>query len=124
MTVWFYEAITMTISEIGERCEGVVRSGERNLGMTMEYAFASDLMSDVLTTDVHNLLLVTGLSNLQTIRTAEMADIFGIVLVRGKRASREMIELAEEQGIVIIETTWSMFRVCGLLFGSGLKPVF
>lgn len=114
----------MTISEIGERCEGVVRSGERNLGMTMEYAFASDLMSDVLTTDVHNLLLVTGLSNLQTIRTAEMADIFGIVLVRGKRASREMIELAEEQGIVIIETTWSMFRVCGLLFGSGLKPVF
>ena len=114
----------MTISEIGEKCSGVVRSGERNLGMTVDFAFASDLMSDVLTTDVHNLLLVTGLSNLQTIRTAEMADIFGIVLVRDKRATREMIELAEEQGIVIIETTWSMFRVCGALFGLGLKPVF
>lgn len=114
----------MTIGSIAEKCNGVVRSGERNLSLTMEYAFASDLMSDVLTTDVHNLLLVTGLSNLQTIRTAEMADIFGIVLVRGKKATLDMIELADEQGIVIIETPWSMFRVCGMLFGSGLKPVF
>jgi len=89
----------MTISEIAERCGGVVRSAERNLGLNVEYAFASDLMSDVLTTDVHNLLLVTGLSNLQTIRTAEMADIFGIVLVRGKKASQQMIELANEEGI-------------------------
>jgi hypothetical protein len=114
----------MTLSEIGSICGGVIRSGERNLGLKISFAFASDLMSDVLTTDVSNLVLVTGLSNLQTIRTAEMADIFGVVLVRGKKATKEMTELAEEQGIVIVETPWSMFRVCGTLFESGLKPVF
>jgi predicted transcriptional regulator len=114
----------MTIREIAARCEGRVISGERNLDMIMEHAFASDLMSDVLTTDVANLVLVTGLSNLQTIRTAEMADIFGVLLVRGKKATKEMVLLAEEQGIVVIETPWSMFRVCGTLFGSGLKPLF
>ena len=45
---------------------------------------ASDLMSDVLRYDVAQGLLVTGLANPQVVRTAEMADISAILLVRGK----------------------------------------
>ncbi len=114
----------MRISEVAKISGGIVITSPLNTGIEVDYAFASDLMSDVLTTDVHNLLLITGLANLQTIRTAEMADIFGIVLVRGKKATEEMKRLASEQGIVIIETDWSMFRVCGALNSAGLKPVF
>jgi ribulose 1,5-bisphosphate synthetase/thiazole synthase len=114
----------MVLSEVAEISGGRVITSHFNTGVEVEYAFASDLMSDVLTTDIHNLLLVTGLSNLQTIRTAEMADIFGIVLVRGKKATDEMKRLAGEHGIVIIETGWSMFRVCVALGSAGLKPVF
>jgi hypothetical protein len=58
-------------------------------------AFSSDLMSDVLTLDEDNILLITGLANLQLISTAEMADINAVLLARGKQASTEMIELAE-----------------------------
>ena len=35
----------------------------------VQCAFASDLMSDVLTLDCNGVLLVTGLCNMQTIRT-------------------------------------------------------
>jgi hypothetical protein len=48
----------------------------------VQCAFASDLMSDVLTLDCNGVLLVTGLCNMQTIRTAEMADVSCILFVR------------------------------------------
>lgn len=114
----------MVLSEAAKIAGGTVVTSPSNTGIEVDYAFASDLMSDVLTTDVHNLLLITGLTNLQTIRTAEMADIFGIILVRGKKATDDMKSLASEHGIVIVETEWSMFRVCSALSLAGLKPVY
>lgn len=114
----------VTLQHVAAIIDGRVVASPGSTGLVVEFAFASDLMSDVLTTDVHNLLLITGLTNLQTIRTAEMADIFGIVLVRGKKATAEMKSLANEHGIVLIETDWSMFRVCSVLSDCGLKPVF
>lgn len=87
-------------------------------------AFASDLMSDVLTLFEDHLLLITGLNTLQTIRTAEMADIRYVMLVRGKIPDERMIQLAEEQGISLLSTEYSMFRVSGILFAAGLDPVY
>jgi len=91
---------------------------------SIEYAFSSDLMSDVLTLDDGNILLITGLANIQLIRTAEMADIEVVLLARGKSATPEMIQLANENGLVILETSFSMFRTSGVLYANGLKPVY
>lgn len=92
--------------------------------MNFEYAFASDLMSDVLTTQTDGMLLLTGLSNLQTIRTAEMSDVQGIVIVRGKEITPDMIELAEENEIVLFACKNSLYKVSGILYEKGLKPLF
>jgi hypothetical protein len=91
---------------------------------SIEKGFCSDLMSDVLTLDTDKTLLITGTSNLQTIRTSEMADIRYILLVRNKKATEEMIKLAEESDIMIMESPYSSFRTCGLLYQAGVKPVF
>ena len=80
--------------------------------------YSSDLMSDVLTLDTDNLVLLTGLVNLQAIRTAEMADIKAIVFVRNKKASQEMIDLARENGICLLESPYSLFKSSGMLFQS------
>jgi len=53
-----------------------------------------------------------------------MADIHYIVLVRKKKASPEIIELARENNQVIIECEYSMFKSAGLLFKAGLKAVY
>ena len=90
----------------------------------VDTGFASDLLSDVLTLQTSNLVLLTGLANVQTIRTAEMADIYYIVLVRGKKATPEILELARENNQVIIECNFSMFKSAGLLFNAGLKAVY
>lgn len=95
-----------------------------NVSQIVETGFCSDLMSDVLTLDTEKMLLITGTANLQTVRTAEMADIHSILLVRNKKATEDMVQLAEEAGIIIIETPFSSFKCCGLLYNSGLKPVY
>ena len=86
--------------------------------------FASDLMSDVLTLDEEEVLLITGLCNIQTIRTAEMANIDVILFVRNKDVSEEMIELAMENDMVLLQSKFSMFKTVGLLYGAGMKPIY
>jgi len=114
----------MKIEELVKMVDAKLICGESKLNNEIKVAFASDLMSDVLRVDKNNILLVTGLANLQTIRTAEMADITYILFVRGKKASPEMIEIAEENGMLIMESEYSMFRCSGLLFQAGIKPIF
>jgi predicted transcriptional regulator len=94
---------------------------ERNLP---QYAFGSDLMSDVLTLDSQDILLITGLSNPQTIRTAEMADINTIIIARGKQITNEMIEIAKESDITLISSPYSLFKICGILYNAGLKAIY
>lgn len=115
---------TMTLQEVATIIDGKVLCGNDKLAQEVEYAFSSDLMSDVLTTQTDGMLLLTGLANVQAIRTAEMSDIQCVVVVRNKKVTQEMIDLACESGIVLIECKSSMFKASGLLFQHGLKPIF
>jgi predicted transcriptional regulator len=112
------------ISEILHLADARIIAGNANSDGDLNKAFSSDLMSDVLTLDEDNILLITGLSNVQLIRTAEMADINAVLLARGKQATREMIELAEENGLILMETPYSIYKVSGILYSNGLKEVY
>lgn len=114
----------MKISEILRFTDARIVAGALNSDKNLEKAFSSDLMSDVLTLDEDNILLITGLSNLQLVRTAEMADIHAVLLARGKQASSEMVELANENGIVLMETPFSIYKASGVLYSNGLREVY
>jgi len=88
----------------------------------VEYAFASDLMSDVLAFALAGALLITGLTNIQIIRTATMLDMTGIVFVRNKRPLEEAVTLAKKLDIPVLLCQMSMFETCGVLYQAGLKP--
>ena len=118
------ETSLLHLNKIVDLLNGEVLCGNSELDKTVSYGFASDLLSDVLTLVNTNVLLLTGLCNIQTIRTAEMAEINIIVFVRGKKVGADMCRLAKENNIVLIQTSYSMFRASGILYGAGLKPVF
>jgi hypothetical protein len=82
---------------------------------------ASDLMSDVLTTTGAGSLLLTGLTNAQVVRVAEVSDFVAVCFVRDKQPPAEVAQLAEERGIALLVTSLSMFESCGRLYGSGLR---
>jgi len=83
-------------------------------------ACGADLMSDALAFGENKGLLLTGLNNPQCIRTAEMMDIYCVMLVRGKEPDAGLVELANEKEIVVMKTDYSMYTSCGLLYQAGL----
>ncbi len=83
-------------------------------------AFGADLMSDVLCYDITHGLLITGLSNPQVVRTAEMGDVAAVLMVRGKIPSPETADLARQVSIPILGTEMTLFEVCGRLYQAGL----
>lgn len=114
----------MTLNDIVQLLEASVVCGNRFLNCEIKRAFAADLMSDVLRLNTEDMLLITGLANPQVIRTAEMSDINFILFVRNKKVSPEMLELAEENSIALLQCRQSMFKVCGELYRAGLSPVY
>ncbi len=86
-------------------------------------ACGADLMSDVLATSQPESILLTGLNNPQTIRTAQMADIRAIIFVRGKYPSPDVVEVAEREQIPLISSPHGMFELCGRLFSAGLPSL-
>ncbi|GAB1405102.1 MAG: hypothetical protein PHX54_05990 [Lentimicrobiaceae bacterium] len=114
----------MKVKDIVEILNARVVVGQNLLESEVELAFSSDLMSDVLTVETENLMLLTGLANLQTIRTAEMSDINKIIFVRRKKVNEEMKRLAEENDMILIECDYSMFKASGILYQHGVKPVY
>jgi hypothetical protein len=81
---------------------------------------AADLMSDVLAFGSEGMVLMTGLTNPQVVRTAEMAGINVVIFVRDKTPPPETIELAEDSGITVLITGYTMYEACGRLYKAGL----
>lgn len=71
----------MQVGNIAELLKAKVLTPKLDLSSEGNHAFASDLMSDVLIGDYHKTMLITGLSNLQSIRTAEMSDIREVISI-------------------------------------------
>jgi predicted transcriptional regulator len=88
----------------------------------IEKAYAADLMSDVLAFAWPGTLLLTGLTNVQIVRTAQMMDIPAVIFVRGKRPQEEAVALAKNVGMPLLISSMSMYETCGLLYKAGLSP--
>lgn len=110
----------MTLREIKELLDADVLVGESQLDREVATAFGADLMSDVLAFAKPGSLLITGLTNPQVVRTADVLDIAAIIIVRGKKPAPETIRLAEEMGIPILATKYILFETAGRLYSKGI----
>ena len=110
----------MKISTIRELLGAEVLCGADRLGDHVYSACGSDMMSDVLAYVKDQAVLLTGLMNTQVVRTAEMMDMRCIVFVRDKKPTPEIIELAEESGIVVMSSPKRLYEACGILYSNGL----
>ncbi|BER92151.1 MAG: hypothetical protein PWP60_819 [Candidatus Atribacteria bacterium] len=111
----------MTLREIKEILDAEVLAGEEFLDQEPVSACGSDLLSDVLAFTKERSVLLTGLTNAQVIRTAEMSDLVGIIFVRGKKPDSATIELANIKKIPLLATKLPMYEACGRLYMKGLK---
>jgi predicted transcriptional regulator len=110
----------MNLRDVQRILDAVLIAGENIDSVEIQMACGADLMSDVLTHIKTGSLLLTGLTNEQVVRTAEMANVKAICFVRGKRPTRETLELAGNKGLPVLATELPMFESCGRLYKEGL----
>ena len=112
----------MKLSRVQELLHAEIHAGAELIpDIEVKEACGSDLMSDVLAFVKDQGLLLTGLQNLQVVRTAEMMDMQAIVFVRGKTPNQEMIQVANRMNMVLMSTEMPMFAACGVLYAEGLE---
>jgi predicted transcriptional regulator len=114
------EELPLKLREVKDILEAEVIVGDDILDLEVKTAFGADLMSDVLAFAKAGSLLLTGLTNTQVIRTANVLDIAAIILVRGKNPSSETITLARELKIPILTTKYILFETAGRLYAKGI----
>ncbi len=110
----------MKLSEVKDILNAEVIVGEECLDMDVKTAFGADLMSDVLAFAKSGSMLLTGLTNTQVVRTANVLDIAAIILVRGKKPSSDTIQLATELKIPLLSTKFILFETAGRLYEKGI----
>jgi hypothetical protein len=86
-------------------------------------ACCADLMSDVLRFAQGNAMLITGLTNVHAVRTAEISGISLIIYICGKTPVEEVIEEASRVHINLLVSEMTMFEACGVLYANGLSEV-
>jgi predicted transcriptional regulator len=110
----------LKLSEVQKVLNARIIEGQDKMDREAESAFGADLMSDVLAFTRKKTLLLTGLTNVQVIRTADVSELSAIVFVRGKVPGAEIVEVAKECDIPLLLTDYTMFEACGILYKLGL----
>ena len=113
----------MTIADIVKILHAKVLCGADRMDRPATTACCSDLMSDVLAFVNEKTVLITGLTNPHVVRTADMLDLKCLVFARGKIPTDDILETADEQGLIVMTTKETAFTTCGLLYEAGLRGV-
>jgi len=111
----------MILLDIKNLLKANVLFGDQLLNSVVKRVFASDLISEMLINATPGTLLITSLTNVHVIHTAQVMDASGVVFVGGKMPDREVIENGIKSNIPLLSTEYLIFDCCGLLYQSGLK---
>jgi len=109
-----------TLNKICEILDGIIICGEDGADQRVAGACGCDLMSDVLAFARPGAVLLTGLTNSQVIRTAEMLDLKAVVFVRNKKPDDKTIQLAKSLNLVLILSPYPLYESCGKLYLAGI----
>jgi anti-sigma regulatory factor (Ser/Thr protein kinase) len=86
--------------------------GEDRINESVDFVYASDLMSDVLAFGQPNSLLLTGLATQQAVISAHMAEFKAVVFLRGKKAKEGSVAFARDHNMVLMTTQFDMYDSC------------
>ncbi len=111
----------MKIMEIKEILEAEVLTGEYDPETEIEIGCSSDLMSEILAFGKPGAILLTSLTNIQVINTANVSDIKVVCFVMGKIPDENIINLARKNDVIVFITKLTTFESCGRLYKNGLK---
>lgn len=111
----------MTVKDIVETLHGEILAGEEHLDEEVSCIGASDMMSDILALSKPGMLVLTGHTSPQAVRTGMVTHLLGLVIVRGKNLPPQTLEMAKTNNFLLIRTDFGMFSSSGKLYAIGFR---
>lgn len=113
----------MKLLDIKDILQCEVLAAEDAMAVDIQNVVVSDGMSEILAFAKSKELMITGLTTIQSIRTANIAGVSAVLYCRGKRPDNRVIEFAKNKRIPVLATKMLLFDICGILYNRGLKGV-
>ena len=113
----------MNLTDIIDIVDGTPLNPEVDMNIQIRGGIGADLMSDVLASSQPKAVLLTGLTNPQVVRTAQIAEFRAIIFVRGKQPQAETVDIATQENMPLIRSPFGMFELCGRLRQAGLPSL-
>jgi predicted transcriptional regulator len=111
----------MTLSQVQQILEAEVLCGSDLLHKDVCSCFACDHISEMLLYVTPDTLVITSLTNIHIIHTAQVMDAIGVVFVGGKKPDESVIANSKMNNIPLFSTKHPTFECCGRLFTNNLK---
>ena len=106
----------MKLEELAQKIGARILTTGAGNGTEVTRIYAGDRVSDLLNEASDKTLLVTNLANLQMVRVAELMEVPGICFVDGVDPGPEIIDLATENGTLLMVSPVGVFETCGLIY--------
>jgi predicted transcriptional regulator len=111
----------MKLYEVKDILAAQVLVGDDQMDRDVVGGGSADLMEDVLSAAAKDAVLLTGVIDEKVIRTARVAGVGAVVIVRGKNPSQGVIDLAMDNDMPLLVTAKSLFAASGRLYMNGLR---
>lgn len=109
------------VRDIVALLDAEVLSGEGKLDLEVKSVGASDMISDILALTQPGMIVLTGYTYPQVIRSALVTDLLGLIVVRGKTVAPETIAYARENNFLLLRTRGYLYSSCGKIWALGLR---
>lgn len=110
------KANSMTAAELVKELELKVFTGNDLDTREVTGGYVSDLLSDVMGHALEGEMWITLQSHANVVAIASLKELAAVLLVKGIEPDQAVLELAEEEGILILGTLEDTFTIAGKLF--------
>ncbi|MFP4024262.1 MAG: DRTGG domain-containing protein [Thiohalospira sp.] len=106
----------MKVSDIVDKFNLEVFSGNEGLGREVKGGYVSDLLSDVMGNSKEGQIWITLQTHKNVMAIASLKDLAAVILVKGFKPNDDMAEQSEMEGVPVLGTTENTFEMSGKLF--------
>lgn len=112
----------MKVSDLVEKLDLEVYSGEKGLTNMVTGGYTSDLLSDVMGCASENQVWITLQTHKNVMAVASLKDLAAVILVKGFKPDSDMETESIAHNIPVLGTMQEAFEISGKLYGLFASP--
>ncbi len=106
----------MKVSELVEKLNLEIISGNEGLNNTIHGGYACDLLSDVMGNAQEGQVWITLQTHKNVMAIASLKDLAAVILVKGLKPDDDTREQSEKEGIPVLSTKEEAFETAGKIY--------